>query len=177
MLLSLPHEDKQTEASKKTEQADFWTCKGCTFENFDVDALSCGVCGGARPLLNDRVKFAFIIDMIGGPPTDPNYGFIFSITDDIAVKEWKQKLSDLKDVKFSFASTEDAENCLIYSDSRYFATNGYSTVLLCNATLKKLPEFYHNEGDKIEVIDWNYFTQAVDLSERILRFKAYDIES
>ena len=169
--------DKAEEEEKK-EDEDHWQCTVCTFFNVGLTAQECSCCGEERknPALN--VKLVFIIDMIGAAPTEGL--FYISTSNDELVDQWAEKLNDFLDTKKEqtravLLGVGESENCIAYSDSRYFSNEHYPTMLLCNCSIKSLPTFYHNTGDDISIISWGNFMHAIDISEFMVSTQAQQI--
>jgi len=176
--------EEENNKNKNVEENE-WTCSACTYIN-EKKAKKCDMCltpnekyqkkkkeknnkGFAQ--LGNFVKLAYIIDMIGGPPTVRECGFVLSISTELNVDDITKKFDEIsKDVIVSVADIFDPLGCLSLSDSNSFACEGVPTALMCNvAGYDTVPNFYHNEKDTVAILDWNSFWNAVDVSDKFLR--------
>eukprot|EP01123_Difflugia_compressa_P013940 TRINITY_DN6788_c0_g1_i1.p1 TRINITY_DN6788_c0_g1~~TRINITY_DN6788_c0_g1_i1.p1 ORF type:complete len:320 (-),score=56.35 TRINITY_DN6788_c0_g1_i1:31-960(-) len=115
---------------------------------------------------------AVIVDMIGGPPTVPEYGIVISaseqVDDGILGVNVNTALTGVCPI--TVASDGSQLNCLKLSDSVRFADLGIPTVLVANvAGYRTVPSFYHTERDTVRVLDWNTFLWALDIVEYLAR--------
>jgi len=120
---------------------------------------------GQSPLVSS-VTSAVIVDMIGGPPTVPDVGFVISTSMQVD----DDGLSNILNNSFNFppmitvANKESSLNCLDLSDSLHFQRLNIPTVLLANvAGYASVPYFYHTEEDTVKIIDWDSFLYALDI--------------
>jgi len=125
------------------------------------------------PLQTDSLSYtsAVIVDMIGGPPTISEFGFVIStsrLVDNEALKVSTQSINC--GTTITVAHHQSKLNCLRLTDSVHFPKLGIPTVLLSNiAGYASVPPFYHTENDTVDVINWESFLQAVDVLEYLAR--------
>jgi len=120
---------------------------------------------------------AVIVDMIGGPPTSPDIGFVVSaskMVDDVILNI---QIGQNTITRTTVASKNSRLNVLSYSDSVHFPKLGIPTVLLSNvAGFADVPPFYHTQDDTVDVINWETFIQAVDILDYLARLNQIPIK-
>jgi len=125
------------------------------------------------PLQTESLSFssAVIVDMIGGPPTVAELGFVISTSKQVDNEALQQSTQSINcGTTITVANYQSKLNCLRLTDSVHFPKIGLPTVLLSNiGGYSTVPPFYHTEDDTVDVINWETFLQAVDVLEYLVR--------